>query len=156
MAGDDVLGHVAPSRHGRLAPVAHNSQLPLVGLLSLGVEVDRQHDDVTHVTHALLGDAQELRGILVELDALDGGGELPGLDQAAGLDVPEADGVVGGARGEEGAGRVGVDGPDGTNVALVGAQALAVVREPAADDLILGDGEDEVTVGVVPGGGCQR
>ena len=150
MPGDDVLGHVAPPRNGRLAPVAHNGHLPLVGLLGLGVDRDVDDDDVTHVAHALLGDAQQLGGILVELDALDGGGELPRLEQAARLHLPEADGVVGGARREHGARRVDVDGPDGADVALVGSEPLAVVREPAADMLVLGDGEDEVAVGSVP------
>lgn len=150
MPGDDVLGHVAPPRNGRLAPVAHNGHLPLVGLLGLGVDRDVDDDDVTHVAHALLGDAQQLGGILVELDALDGGGELPRLEQAARLHLPEADGVVGGARREHGARRVDVDGPDGADVALVGSEPLAVVREPAADMLVLGDGEDEVAVGIVP------
>lgn len=155
MSGNDVLGQVAEARHGRLALVCDDGQLPLVGLLGLRVDVDGDDDDVAHVAHALLGDAQQLGGVLVELDALDGGGELPRLEQAAGLDLPQADGVVSGARGEDGARRVGVEGPDGADVAPVGADALAVVREPAADDLVLGGREDEVAVGIIPrvGGG---
>lgn len=139
MASNDVLGHVAPPRHGRLALVTNDGHRPLVGLLGLGIDLDIEHDDVTHVTHPLLGDTQQLGGVLVELDALDGGGELPRLQAPPRLHLPEADGVVGGARGEDGARGVDIDGPEGTDVALVSAEALAVVGVPAADDLVLGD-----------------
>jgi hypothetical protein len=38
-------------------------------------------------------------------------------------------------------------------MAVVGSETLAVVREPGADLLVLGDGEDEVAIEVVSGGG---
>lgn len=148
MASNDVLVHVAPAGDGGLALVADDGKLLLVALLAVDVGVDVENDNGAEVTHALLGDAQQLGALLVELDALDGGGELPGLEQAAGLHLPEADGVVGAATGDHGRVRVDVDGPDGTLVALVGAQALAIVTEPGADMLILGDGEEKVAVAV--------
>lgn len=101
------------------------------------------------MTHALLGDAQQLGAILVELDALDGGREVPGHQALAGGHLPQLDGVVGGAGGDHGAGWVDVDGPDGALVAVVGAEALAVVGEPGADVLILGCGEDDIAIAVI-------
>lgn len=148
VSSDDVLVHVAPASHGRLALVADDGELLLVALLAVEIGVDVEDDDGTEVTHALLGDTQQLGTLLVELDALDGGGKLPGLEQAAGLDLPEADGVVGAAAGNHAGVRGDVDGPDGTLVALVGSEALAIVTEPGADVLILGDGEEEVAVAV--------
>lgn len=150
VAGDDVLAEVAPAGDGGLALVADDGEGALVGLGAVDVRVDVEDDDVAEVAHALLGDAEQLGAVLVELDALDGRGELPDLEAAARLDVPQADGVVGGARGDHGRGGVDVDGPDGTDVAVVRAEALAVVREPDADLLVLGDGEDEVAIEVVP------
>ena len=153
VASNDVLAHGAPASDGGLALVADDGQDLLVTLLGVDVGVDVDDDNVGEVTHTLLGDTQQLGAVLVELDSLDGGGELPGLDEATGLDLPEADGVVGGARGDHGRGRVDVDGPDGTDMAVVGSETLAVVREPGADLLVLGDGEDEVAIEVVSGGG---
>ena len=149
VAGDDVLAKIAPPGHGGLALVAHNRQLLLVGLLGVDVDLDVEDDDGAQVPHALLGHAQQLGAVLVELDALDGRRELPCLEALARLDVPEADCVVGRARGENGGRGVDVDGPDGALVAAIGAEPLAVVCLPDADDLILGDGEDEVAIGVV-------
>lgn len=149
VARDDVLAQVAPAGDGGLALVADDGQVALLGLLGVRVRVDVEDDDVAQVAHALLGDAEQLGAVLVELDALDGGGELPGLEVLARLDVPEADGVVGRARGDHGRGRLDVDGPDGADVAVVRAEALAVVGEPGADLLVLGDGEDDVAIEVV-------
>ncbi len=150
VAGDDVLGEGAPAGDGGLALVADNGEGALVGLLGVDVGVDVKGDDVGEVSHALLGDAQQLGAVLVELDALDGRGELPLLEALARLDLPQADGVVGGARGDHGRGRIDVDGPDGTDVAAVRAETLAVVREPGANDLVLGDGEEEIAIEVIP------
>ena len=41
-----------------------------------------------------------------------------------------------------------VDGPDGTIVALVGAETLAIVREPSVDGGVLCDGEKQVAFAV--------
>lgn len=101
------------------------------------------------MAHTLLCDAEQLGAVLVELDALDGGGELPCHQALAGLDLPQLDGVISGARGDDGAGGVDVDGPDGTLVAVVCAEALAIVGEPRADVLVLCYGEDEVAIAVV-------
>ena len=149
VAGDDVLAQVTPTGNGGLALVAHDGELPLVRLLGLRIRVDAEDDDIAQVTHSLLRAAEDLGAILVELDSLDGGGELPGLDVLARLDVPEADGVVGRAGGDHGRCGLDIDGPDGTDVAVVGAETLAIVREPGADLLVLGDGEDDVAVEVV-------
>lgn len=100
VAGDDVLGHVAPAGDGGLALVTDDAQDLLGVLFGGGVEVDVKHDDGTQVTHTLLGDAQQLGAVLVELDALDGGGEVPGHQALAGADLPQLDGVVGGTGGD--------------------------------------------------------
>ena len=119
VAGDDVLAHVAPSGNGSLALVADDGHDLLVALLSLDIDDDIQYHNSSQVSHALLGDAEQLGAVLVELDSFDRSGEVPGLQTLAGLDVPEADRVVGRARGDEGRGRVNVDSPDGTLVAMV-------------------------------------
>lgn len=95
VAGDDVLASLAPASNSGLALVANNGQGPLVGLLGVDVRVDVDDDDVAQVAHTLLSNAQQLGTVLVELDTLDGGGELPSLEALAGLDLPQADGVVG-------------------------------------------------------------
>lgn len=151
VAGDDVLGQVAPAGDGGLALVTDDDEGLLGVLLGGDVEGDVEHDNVAEVAHALLGDAEQLGAVLVELDALDGGGELPRHQALAGLDLPQLDGVVGRARGEQRAGRVEVDGPDGALVAVVGADALAVVRGPKANVLVLCCGCDEVAITVVSG-----
>lgn len=137
VTGDDVLGKVAPSSDGSLALIAHDDEGLLGVLGSLDVQGDVKHDNGAQVTHTLLGDAQQLSAVLVEFDALDGGGELPGHQALAGLNLPQLDGVVGGTGGNHGGGGVDVDGPDGTLVAVVGAEALTVVREPGANVLVL-------------------
>lgn len=149
MSSNNVLGTIAPTRHSRLASVANDSKRPLVGLLDLRIYGDVEHDDVAEVTHSLLCDAQDLGGILVELYSLDGGGELPGLDALSGLDLPEADGVVGGTGGGDRARRVDIDSPDGTYVTLVGTETFAIMGEPDTDLVILRYGEDEIAIGIV-------
>lgn len=157
VAGNDVLAEVAPASNGGLALVADDGEDLLVALLGVDVGVDVHDDDVAQESHTLLGDAQQLGAVLVELDALDGRGELPDLEAAAGLDLPEADGVVGRAGGDHGRGGVDIDGPDGTDMAVVRAETLAVVRKPDTDLLILGDGEDQVAIEVVSAdGGVSR
>lgn len=157
VAGDDVLGHVAPAGDGGLAVVTHDGHDLLRVLLGGDVGgVDVEDDDSAQVAHALLGDTKQLGAVLVELDALDGGGEVPGHQALAGLDLPQLDGVVGGARDDHGGGGVDVDSPDGALVAVVGAEALAVVGEPGTDVLVLGCGEEEIAIAVVSVGGGRE
>lgn len=148
MAGNDVLGQVAPASDGSLALVAHNCQIPLVALLGVDVQNYGENDNRAQMTHALLGHSQELLSVGGELDALDGSGEVPGLQQAAGLDLPESHGVVGATTRDHGGGGIDVDGPDGALVSLVGAEPFAIVGIPDTDLLVLGNGEEEVAVGV--------
>lgn len=151
VAGDDVFAQVAPPGNGGLALVADDGQGLLVRLLRLHVDLDVEHNDCAQMPHALLRHAQQLGAILVELDALDGRGEVPCLEELAGLDLPEADGVVGGTGGDDGGGGVDIDGPDGTLVTVVCAETLAVVREPTADLLVLCGREDEIAFAVISG-----
>lgn len=149
VAGDDVLGEGAPAGNGGLGLVADNSQDSFIALLGFDVGVDVEDDNVGQIAHALLGDAQQLGAVLVELDALDGRGELPDLEALSGLEIPQANRVIGRARGNHGRGGVDIDGPDGTDVAVVCSETLAVVGEPDANLLVLGDGEDEIAIEVV-------
>lgn len=137
VAGDDVFAQVAPAGDRGLALVADNGQRLLVRLLGIDVDVNVDDDDGAQMPHALLRHAEQLGAVVVELDALDGRGELPGLEVLARLDVPETHRVVGGPGGDDGRGRVDVDGPDGSDVAVVCAEALAVVGVPYADLLVL-------------------
>ena len=141
MAGDDVLVHVAPAGNGSLALITDNSEGALVGLLSLKIGNNIEDDDGAEVTHTLLSDAEQLAAVLAELDALDGRGEVPGLEAFTGTHVPETNGVVGAATRDHGGSRVDVDGPDSALMTLVGTETLAVVGEPDADLLVLGGGE---------------
>lgn len=127
VASDDVLVHVAPAGNCSLGFVADNGKNLLVALFGIDVRVDVHDNDITQVSHSLFRNTKELGAILVELDTLDGCGELPGLETAAGLDLPETHGVVGGARGDHGRGRVDVDSPDGTDMAVVSSETLAIV-----------------------------
>lgn len=95
VSGNDVLAEITPAGNGSLALVADYRHGRLFLLLSLHVDLDIQHDDSSQVSHTLLCHAQQLGAVLVELDALDGCGEVPGHETLARLDVPEFDGVVG-------------------------------------------------------------
>lgn len=44
---------------------------------------------------------------------------------------------------------INVNGPDGSVVTVVGSQSFTVVRVPDVDDVVLGCGEEEVTLGIV-------
>jgi hypothetical protein len=166
VARDDVLGEVGEAGDGGLALVADYPRGVLVALGGIDVGVDLVDDDGGQVPGALLGDTQQLAAVGRELDALDGGGKLPCLQQPAGLDLPQAHRVVGAAGRDHLGGGVDVDGPQGTDVAVVCAQTLAVVRiyvlsaggarsagrgrlTPCAHNMVLGDGKDQVAVGVV-------
>jgi hypothetical protein len=104
-----------------LALVANYPQRLLVGLLGLGVGVDLVDDNGRQVPGALLGNTQQLAAVGGELDALDGCGELPGLQQLARLNLPQAHRVVGAASGQQLRRGVDIDGPQGTDVAVVGS-----------------------------------
>lgn len=128
VARDDVLGEVGEAGNGGLALVADYPRDVLVALGGVDVGVDLVDNDGGQVPGALLGDTQQLAAVGRELDALDGGGELPCLQQPAGLDLPQAHRVVGAAGRDHLGGGVDVDGPQGTDVAVVCAQTLAIVR----------------------------
>lgn len=144
--GDDVLAQKTPARNGCLALVASDGQAPLVCLLRFDVHDDVEHNDGSQIAHALLGYRQQLQAILGELDALHRGRKVPDFQTLASPHVPQADGVVGGAACKERGGGVDVDGPERALVAMVRTKALTVRREPGADDLILGSGEEDIAV----------
>ncbi len=156
---DDEFAQITPCSHRRFTLVARNDETPLIALLRLHIDLDIQHRYRAQISHSLLRHREQLRPVLVELDPLDRRVEVPYLYAFARADVPEADGVVGGARGEQRGAGVDVDGPEGALVAVVGAEALAVCGEPGADHLVLGAGEEDVAVLCVSGahgvrGGC--
>ena len=125
---DDVSGAGRKTSDCDLGNVVDdNAQRVLVGLLALGVLVDVVDEDCAELALALLGHTKQLAAVLVEFDALDGGSELPCLQQLSGLDLPQSDGVVGAAGCEQDGARVDVDGPERTLVALVDTEALTVV-----------------------------
>lgn len=119
VARDDVLGEVGEAGNGGLALVADYPQQLLVGLGGLDIGVDLVYDDGGQVPGALLCDTEQLPAVGRELDALDGCGELPGLQQLACLDLPQAHRVVGTTGREQLRGGVDVDGPQGSDVAVV-------------------------------------
>lgn len=149
MARDDVVAEVGPACYGGFGLFERNGEGFFVRLLGADVRSDVEGDDGAEVAHALFGHAEEPAAVFGELDALDGRGEVPGFEALAGAHVPQLDGVVGGARGEQRAGWVDGDGPEGALVAFVCAEALAVGAEPGADYVVFARREDEVAVGVV-------
>ena len=88
MSCNDVLGHVAPSGNRSLAVLAGNGQGLLVLLWSVDISVDVQNNDRAQEAHALLSNSQKLGSVLVELDSLNSGVEVPGLQALSALDVP--------------------------------------------------------------------
>ena len=151
VARHDVLGEVGEAGDSDTGQfVDDDAERGLVGLLGAGGLVDVVDDDVAELAGTLLGHAQQLLAVLGELDALDRGQVVPGLEQLAGLHLPQAHCVVGAAGREQAGVRVYVDGPEGTDVALVGAEALAICAVPRADGVIFRDGEDEVALFGVP------
>lgn len=70
-------------------------------LCPVPVPVDVEYPDSTLVTHALLGDADNLVVVFAERDPLDGRWELPEEQTLARRYGPETHGVVGGAADEE-------------------------------------------------------
>lgn len=156
MPRKNIPTQITPPGHGRLTLLANNDQTPLITLLRLHVDYHIQHHYFPQIPHSLLRHSKQFRSIFIELYSLDCRVELPHFDAFARADVPEADGIVGGAGGEEGGGRVDVDGPEGALVAVVGAEAFAVGGEPGADDLVFGAGEEDVAVSGVSVGKSQR
>lgn len=143
---DDISAQVTPRSHGGFTLTARDDQTPLVALLRRHVDLHIQHHYRPQEPHPLLRHREQFRPVLAELHPFDRRVEVPYFDALARADVPEADGVVGGAGGEEGGAGVDVDGPEGALVAVVGPEAFAVGGEPGADDLIFGAGEEYVAV----------
>ena len=119
VAGDDVPGEVGEAGNGGLALVADYPQHLLVGLGGVDVGVDLVYDDGGQVPGALLCNAEQLPAVGRELDALDGRAKLPRLQQLACLDLPQAYRVVGATGREQLRGGVDIDGPQGSDVAVV-------------------------------------
>ena len=125
---NDVTGQSAEAGNSNLGQlIADNTQNVLAALLGLRVRVDVVDADGAELALTLLGHAEQLRAVLVELAALDGGSKLPSLEQLARLDLPQSHGVVGAAGGQKNGARVDIDGPESTLVALVDTEALTVV-----------------------------
>ena len=141
VARDDILTQITPPGHRRFTLIARNDQTPLIALLRFHIDLHIQHHDRAQKPHPLLRHREQFRAVLVELHPLDRRVEIPYFDALARADVPEADGVVGSAGGEERGAGVHVDGPEGALVAVVGAEAFAVGGEPGAYYLVFGAGE---------------
>jgi hypothetical protein len=147
VAGNDVLGEVGESSDGDTRKFVDNdAKSGLIGLLAVGALVDVVNNDVAELAGTLLGHAQQLLSVLRELDTLDRGQEVPCLEQFSSLHFPKSHGVVGAAGREQAGVRVDIDGPEGTLVALVCAETLAICAVPRADGVILRDGEDKVAL----------
>lgn len=156
MPRNDIPTQITPPRHRSLTLIARNDQTSLIALLRLHIYLDIEHHNRPQIPHSLLRHSEQFRPIIIELDPLDRRVEIPYFDAFARADVPKADGVVGGAGGEEGGAGVDVDGPEGALVAVVGAEAFAVGGEPGADHLVFGAGEEDVAVFGVSVGQSQR
>ena len=121
MPRNDVFAEIAPCSNRSLAFVARYCQTSLIALLSFHIHLDIQDHNRAQESHALLRHGKQLRTVFVEFYPLHRRIEVPHFDAFARSDVPQPDGVVGGATGEEGGAGVDVDGPEGALVAMVGA-----------------------------------
>lgn len=146
MPRNNVPTQITPPRHRSLTLIARNDQTPLITLLCLHIHLNIEHYNRPQIPHSLLRHSEQFRPILIKLHPFDRRVEIPHFDTFTRADIPEADGVVGGAGGEEGSARVDVDGPKGALVAVVGAEAFTVGGEPGADYLVFGTGEEDVAV----------
>lgn len=146
MPRDDIPAQITPPGHRRLSLIARNDETPLIALLRLHIHNHIQHHNRAQKAHSLLRHRKQFGPVLVELHPFHRGVEIPHFYAFARADVPEADGVVGGAGGEEGGAGVDVDGPEGALVAVIGAEAFAVGGEPGADYLVFGAGEEDVAI----------
>jgi hypothetical protein len=126
VSGDNELAQVTPSGNGSLGLAGGDGEHRTVDLLGIDIDDNGENDNGSTVSHTLLSNCQQQSSVLVELDALDGGGELPGLKTSSGLYLPELDAVVGGSGSEESGGGVDVDGPERSLVAVVGSETLSV------------------------------
>ena len=146
MPRDYVPAQITPSSYGSLTLIARNDQTPLIALFCLDIHLDIKHDNRPQIPHSLLRHREQFRPIVIKLHPLDRRIEVPYFYAFTRADVPEADGIIGGAGGEEGGAGVDVNGPEGALVAVVGAEAFTVGGEPGADDLVFGAGEENVAV----------
>lgn len=146
MPRNNISAQVTPRSHSSFTLTARDDQTPLITLLRSDIDLHIQHHYRPQEPHSLLRHREQFRPILVKLYSFDGRIEVPYFYALARADVPEADGIVGGAGGEEGGARVDVDGPEGALVAVIGTEAFAVGGEPGADYLIFGAGEEYVAV----------
>ena len=141
-----VPAQITPSSHGSLTLIACNDQTPLIALFCFHIHLDIKHDNRPQIPHSLLRHSEQFRPIIIKFHPLDRRIEVPYFYALARADVPEADGIVGGAGGEEGGAGVDVNGPESALVAVVCTEAFTVGGEPGADDLILGAGEEDIAV----------
>ena len=151
-----VSAQITPSSHGSLAFIARNDQTPLIALFCLHIHFDIKHDNRPQIPHSLLRHSEQFRPIVIKFHPLDRRIEVPYFYAFARADVPEADGIIGGAGGEKGGAGVDVNGPEGALVAVVCAEAFTVGGEPGADDLVFGAGEEDIAVFGVSVCKCQR
>ena len=146
MPRDDIPTQITPPGHRRLSLIAPYDETSLIALLRLHIHNHIQHHNRPQEAHSLLRHREQFGPVLVELHPFYRRVEIPYFDALARADVPETDGVVGGAGGEQGGARVDVDGPEGALVAVIGAEAFAVGGEPGADYLVFGAGEEDVAI----------
>lgn len=114
-----------------------------------GITLDLVDVDGTDVFHHVVQDGEDVVTTGAEFDTLDWHGGGPGVHVLAVVDGPHLDAVVGAAGDSALRVAVDIDRPDGTGVALQGAETLAVDRVPDTGDVIFGTGEHQVTLTVV-------
>ena len=146
MPRDDIPTQITPPGHRRLSLITPNNETSLIALLGLHIHNHIQHYNRPQKAHSLFCHRKQFGPVLVELHPFHGRVEIPYFYAFARADIPETDGVVGGAGGEEGGAGVDVDGPEGALVAVIGAEAFAVGGEPGADYLVFGAGEEDVAI----------
>jgi hypothetical protein len=134
VSGDDELVQVAPRGNSSLALPEGDGEKRLIRLFRVDIDLDREHNHSSQMTHAHLRHSQQQCTILGKLNALDSSREVPCLQTPSCPHLPQLDCVVGGTGGEDSGRGVDIDSPERTLVAVVGSEALSIsyARNPSA------------------------
>ena len=137
----------SPQHGGHLGSIGRNGHLEDGVLCIKGPGINDV--DLTRVTHLLVCGVTHHISTKTEVCCSYSALGVDLVQLLARLDVPEPDGVVRGARHEVGGVPLGVQTPDSSTVAIVGAQPLTIEAEPDIGMMILGAAEQEVSLPVV-------
>jgi len=151
VAGEQHLVAVDPhhARDAALGAVKREARLVLGDPLRAGAEVDVDDVHLRRDAHEAVGGEREHLLADGEVAGAAGLVHLDLVQLLAGGEVPHADRLVGGGRDQPLRIHAHCTRPDGTVVALIGADASAILRQPEAGIQVLRAGDEQVALPVV-------